>query len=347
MTTVNIATWGTRHSIVDWDCFKTQPLQEILKIRNRHLEAFYENLVLARSCHQFDVQEANFSITQFCRILVHCNRCVKVMQTPTSTAHGEPERDQILNPKFNQIKTFFSWWISLEHFWGQRSVDQDIQKRKQYYRETCFKDTPSGVRLVVRLHQFRSQDPNQMCLTPKTKWQTGTRDEWNHFLHLFNIMIFDSLAQPFLCSKQEAKRCHVDKIPRRSFGRFTDRPRALNLKSHRHLSIARQNSQNTNDSEFPESGRTDTILHGYRKPLQESTESLSWLSQERTQGITSKIGSKHSDENVSSHSIGTPMQGTWNQESSKSSRQEYECSHSIGKPMRGTHTRKENQTRTS
>ena len=114
----------------------------------------------------------------------------------------------------------------------------------------------------------------------------------------------------------------------------------MNLKSHRHLSIGRQNSQNTNDSEFPGSGRTDTILHGYRKPLQESTESLSWHSQERTQGITSKLGSKHSDENLSFHRIGTMMQGTWNQESSKSSRQEYECSHSIGKPKRGTHTRK-------
>ena len=38
------------------------------------------------------------------------------------------------------------------------------------------------------------------------------------------------------------------------------------------------------------------------------------------------------------------MQGTWNQESSKCSGQEYECSHSFGEPMRGTQTQ-ERKTR--
>ena len=88
------------------------------------------------------------------------------------------------------------------------------------------------------------------------------------------------------------------------------------------------------------------MLHGYGKPLQKSTESLS-LHSDRTQGITRKIGSKHSDENVSSPCIGTPMQGTWNQENSKNSGQEYECSHSLEKPMRETQTQEKKTTRTS
>ena len=54
VTTVNIAMWETRHSIVDWCCFKTQTLLKILKIRNRHMEEFYENLVL----------EENFSVSR-------------------------------------------------------------------------------------------------------------------------------------------------------------------------------------------------------------------------------------------------------------------------------------------
>ena len=122
------------------------------------------------------------------------------------------------------------------------------------------------------------------------------------------------------------------------------RPKAMDLVSHRNLSIASLNSHNANDSEFLGSGWTATMLHSCGKPLQESTESLSLHSQERTQGITSKIGSKHSVENVSSHSIGKPMQGTWNQESSESLGQEYECSNSFGRPLRGTQTQ-EKKTR--
>ena len=113
------------------------------------------------------------------------------------------------------------------------------------------------------------------------------------------------------------------------------RPKAMNLVSHRNLSIASQISENANDSEFLESGWTATML-SCGKPLQESTESLSLTSQERTQGITCKIGSKHSVENVSSHGIGKPMQGTWNQESSENLRQKYDCSTSFGRP--GTRT---------
>ena len=48
-----------------------------------------------------------------------------------------------------------------------------------------------------------------------------TRDEWNNLLHLFNIMhLFDILSQPFLSVKQKAECYDVEKISRRSFGRF-------------------------------------------------------------------------------------------------------------------------------
>ena len=94
----------------------------------------------------------------------------------------------------------------------------------------------------------------------------------------------------------------------------------------------------SNEFEFPVSNRTDTMLASFGEPWQKSADSLSLHSQERPQGITSKTGSEHSDENVSSHGNGKPLQGTWNQESSEISGQEYECSAGSGKPVRGTQT---------
>ena len=76
------------------------------------------------------------------------------------------------------------------------------------------------------------------------------------------------------------------------------RPKAIDLASHRNLSIVRPNSQNTKDSRFPVSTKTDMMLH----------------------------------------SIGRPLQGTLNQEISDILGQEYECSHSFGRPLRGAQT---------
>ena len=80
------------------------------------------------------------------------------------------------------------------------------------------------------------------------------------------------------------------------------------------------------------------VLHSFGKPLEASKESLSLHSQERTQGITSKIGFQHSDEKASSQSIGKRMQGTWNQQSSKRSGQEFECSQRFFRNVEITNT---------
>ena len=80
------------------------------------------------------------------------------------------------------------------------------------------------------------------------------------------------------------------------------------------------------------------VLHNFGKPLEASKDSLSLHSQERTQGITSKIGSQHSDEKASSQSIGKRMQETWNQESFNSSGQEYECSQKFFRNVEITNT---------
>ena len=181
-----------------------------------------------------------------------------------------------------------------------------------------------------------------------------TRDEWNHLLHLFNIMFFSTISRSHFFVPNGKQSLVMSKSSQEGLSndsptvKAKPRSSAMNLVSHQSLSVVKQNSHNTNDSEIPGSGGTDMRLHSYGKPKRESTESLSLHSQERTQGVTSKIGYKHCDENVSSHSIGKPMRGTWNQDSSKSSRQEYECSHSIGNQCEEhTHTRKENQTRIS
>ena len=75
----------------------------------------------------------------------------------------------------------------------------------------------------------------------------------------------------------------------------------MNLVSHRNLSVVRENSHNTSDSESPVSGRTDQMHNSFGKPSQKSTDDLHLHSRKRPQWITSGIGSEHSDENVSSH----------------------------------------------
>ena len=77
--------------------------------------------------------------------------------------------------------------------------------------------------------------------------------------------------------------------------------------SHRKMLPVRQNSQSTGDPEILGSDRTDKLSLSFGRPLQGSTdESLSLRSQERPQGITSKIGSAHSEKNVSHLSSGKP-----------------------------------------
>ena len=77
-----------------------------------------------------------------------------------------------------------------------------------------------------------------------------TRDEWNHLLHLFNIVNLSTFfSQPLLFFQTESRAVWCRKDPKKVFWmihhRWRQRPRAMNLVSHRNLSILRQSSQNT------------------------------------------------------------------------------------------------------
>ena len=65
--TGSIVLWEIRHSMADWDCSKILVLLGILKIQNRPREEGYP-MYLGESnvrSHKLDVQETNFSLTQF------------------------------------------------------------------------------------------------------------------------------------------------------------------------------------------------------------------------------------------------------------------------------------------
>ena len=49
-----------------------------------------------------------------------------------------------------------------------------------------------------------------------------TLDEWNNFLHLLHIMNLSTFSRSHLSVKQKGECCDVEKISRRSFGRFAD-----------------------------------------------------------------------------------------------------------------------------
>ena len=143
-----------------------------------------------------------------------------------------------------------------------------------------------------------------------------TRDEWNHLLHLLNIMNLSTISRShfFLSNGKQSsvmsKRSQEGLSDDSPSVKAKPRPRAMNLVSHQNLSLPRQSSQNTNDSEFPGTNRAEMMLASFGEPSQKSADNLSLHSQERPQGITSRNDSEHSDGNVSSYGNGKPLQGT-------------------------------------
>ena len=187
--------------------------------------------------------------------------------------------------------------------------------------------------------------------TSKTKWQTC---EPKVVLRVTNGTIFciwltswifrHSLAATSF--KQKAEFCDVEKIPRRSFGRFADGEGEV--KSDESCVVSKLVYCEAEFSKcewtFRVSDRTDKPSSSFGRPPQGNTGgSLSLRSHEKPEGITSKIGSEHSEWNVSSPSFGRPLRGTRNQESSELPGREHDCSSSFGRPSRGTRTQ-ENRT---
>ena len=132
--------------------------------------------------------------------------------------------------------------------------------------------------------------------TPRTKWQTcWPKVTRTIFLRLFNIMNLSTISRShfFLSNGKQSsvmsKRSQEGLSDDSPTVKAKPRPRAMNLVSHRNLSLPRQSSQKTNDFEFPVSNRTDMMLASFGEPSQKNAYHLSLHSQERPQGIASRI----------------------------------------------------------
>ena len=136
-----------------------------------------------------------------------------------------------------------------------------------------------------------------------------TRDEWNNLLHLLNIMNF---SRHFLAATSFVQTEKQSVMSKRSQGDLSDnsptvkaKSKSMNLVSHRNLSIASQNSQNTSDPKILVSDRTDKLSASYEKSERSSTdESLFLRSPERSKGNTCKIGSELSEQDMNSSGSG-------------------------------------------
>ena len=91
------------------------------------------------------------------------------------------------------------------------AVIKMIRKGKKSNNETCFQDTQSCARLVIRSNQLGSKiqikyiDTKNQLADMLTRGNFTT-DEWNHLLCLFNISHFSSTV----CSEAMAKRVQQD-----------------------------------------------------------------------------------------------------------------------------------------
>ena len=71
VNTNNIAMWVTLQNNADWDFFRTPILREILRIQNLLRVEHCAFLEVIHFSNKLDVQETNFSFTQFNRIRNH------------------------------------------------------------------------------------------------------------------------------------------------------------------------------------------------------------------------------------------------------------------------------------
>ena len=120
----NIVMWWTRHSIVEWVCFRTQTLLEILNTRNQIQIVscvVLETKLTSQSVDCAKKQTCYFA--QFYRIWNQCWITCEWITCSWSLGHEHKGKFcfsfQNQDPKCRK-KTFFSHWISVAHFWKQR-----------------------------------------------------------------------------------------------------------------------------------------------------------------------------------------------------------------------------------
>ena len=179
-------------------------------------------------------------------------------------------------------------------------------------------------------------------------WTKGsfTRDEWNNFLHLLDIMNLSTFSRShFFQTESRVLWCRKDpkKVFRTIRRRWRRSQERLNLVSYRNLFIARQNSQNATEPFGWVTEQTNRPpASGDRRRETQVEVCLCVLKRSHKESQVKK-GSEHSEWNVSSPSFGRPLRGTRNQESSELPGREHDCSSSFGRPLRGTRTQ-ENRT---
>ena len=96
--------------------------------------------------------------------------------------------------------------------------------------------------------QIKNMDTKNQMADMLTK-SSFTRDEWNHLLHLLNIMNFSTFSRSHFFRSNRKQSVVMSKRSQEGLShdsptvKAKPRPRAMNLVSHRNLSILRQSSQ--------------------------------------------------------------------------------------------------------
>ena len=230
MNTNSIVMWEILLNNADWDCFKTLTSHEILKIQNPLFEehcAFWKSYICS---NKLDVQETNFSFTQFnilrnhlfgrwieigryISALVLWDLIVSVLHGNTYQSnqerrdpHKSPTRKQIHGrvDDLNSVDFVFSNTIS-----SHKEATLYIFEDDEAVIKMIIKGRSPTMRHVSRTHRVAldwlfdriNLDPKIQIKYIDTKNQLTdiltkgncTRDEWNHLLCLFNISHFSSI----------------------------------------------------------------------------------------------------------------------------------------------------------
>ena len=191
--------WEHGTALRTWVCSKTQTLLDTLKTRNQPQE---ESCVFLETEHLSspNVHETNCCLAQFYIVgdyfmdaglrmvgllaLDLWDVVTEVVRSTSNTVQPKHTRIQEIGATLHFLaktqvpkggrssnwmmwilypQTFFSRCVSVVHFWGQRSSDQDDYQRMKPKNETHVQNPQSCSGLVDRQDQFGTQDPDQIC----------------------------------------------------------------------------------------------------------------------------------------------------------------------------------------
>ena len=178
----------------DWDCFKTQILQDILKIQNPLLEERCASLEATRLCQLAGCVRNNLSFEQLNRIrnlflgrrflvwtvyprltcgiwsftVLHRNRNQRnkdraTLSTSLTRKNIHGKIDDLNSVDFVSSNANSSHKEAMLYiFEDNEAVIKMIIKGRSPNNATCFQNPQSCSRLVIRSNQFGPQDPNQI-----------------------------------------------------------------------------------------------------------------------------------------------------------------------------------------